>query len=382
MSTLNVENIQHPSSSTPAISLDSNGAMTGSFPYPNRNLLYNGAMQVHQRGTSTASITTSNYYTTDRWSIALSSLGTWTQSVENDAPTGSGLAKSVKLLCTTADSTPAAGDYNYFMQRLEGQDLQRIAKGTSSAQQLTLSFWVKSNVTGTYVVGIRDQDNSRYVGATYSVNASATWEKKTITFPADTTGAFDNDNAYSLALWFWLGAGSTFTSGTLNTTWASYSNANVAVGQTNVAAATNNYWQITGVQLETGSVATEFEFEPYETTLAKCQRYCYRYGGQSGNGNRTSAIGAGGGGTTHVFNVFFPVKMRTTPTVTYDLGAGFQSNNGSAAFTISSILLNVGNSDSCQLAAVASGSATGAGLSFYSVNTSGTHTWVQFNAEL
>jgi hypothetical protein len=328
MSTLNVENIQHPSSSTPAISLDSNGAMTGSFPYPNRNLLYNGAMQVHQRGTSTASITTSNYYTTDRWSIALSSLGTWTQSVENDAPTGSGLAKSVKLLCTTADSTPAAGDYNYFMQRLEGQDLQRIAKGTSSAQQLTLSFWVKSNVTGTYVVGIRDQDNSRYVGATYSVNASATWEKKTITFPADTTGAFDNDNAYSLALWFWLGAGSTFTSGTLNTTWASYSNANVAVGQTNVAAATNNYWQITGVQLETGSVATEFEFEPYETTLAKCQRY---YHSTYASGGYVAGR-ADAGGETWVY-IRFPCEMRSAPTTIVNstvTGAAGKSYNVSA----------------------------------------------------
>ena len=238
-----------------------------------RNLLYNGAMQVAQRGASTASITTAGYYTADRHSFNVTSFGTWTQSVENDAPSGSGFQKSLKLLCTTADAAPAASDVLNLQHRLEGQDLQQIKKGTSNAQELTLSFWVKSNVTGTYIAELVDATNNRQVSAAYSVSASATWEKKIITFPADTTGALVNDSSLALSVLFWLGAGSDRTSGTLNTVWASLTNANRAVGQTNLGAATNNYWQVTGVQLEVGTVASPFEFKPFGQELLECQRY-------------------------------------------------------------------------------------------------------------
>lgn len=241
--------------------------------YGFRNLVINGAMQVAQRGTSASSKTTSGYYTADRFLFGVSSLGTWTQSVENDAPTGSGFRKSLKMLCTTADASPASSDYAAIITRLEGQNLQSVKKGTSSAERLTLTFWVKSNVTGTHIVNFYDYDNNREVSASYSVSASATWEKKTIVIPADTTGAFDNDNATSLEIGFYLGAGSNFTGGSLNTVWSSASASNRIVGQTNVAAATNNYWQITGVQLEVGPVATAFEFKPFDVELAQCQRY-------------------------------------------------------------------------------------------------------------
>jgi hypothetical protein len=241
------------------------------------NLLYNGAMQVAQRGTSTASITTNGYYTADRWQISSAGAqnGSWTMSVETDAPTGSGLRKSLRMLLPTADA-PSASESVQIAQPLEGQDLQRIAKGTSSAQQLTLSFWVKSNKIGTYVAELYDNDNNRSVSMTYSISASATWEKKTITFSGDTSGAFDNDNAASLFLIFWLSAGSDYTSGTLATSWGTLTTANRAVGQTDVAANNNNYWQITGVQLEVGPTATPFEFKSYGTELAECQRYYQR----------------------------------------------------------------------------------------------------------
>ena len=245
--------------------------------FANRNLVINGDMQVAQRGTSTASITTEGYYTSDRWLFNVLNQGTWTQSVENDAPTGSGFRKSTKLLCTTADASPAAADTLVLIQRIEGQNLQQIAKGTSSAKELTVSFWVKSNVTVTYIVELGDADNTRQVSKSYTINASATWEKKTLTFPADTTGAFDNDNGSSLSLLLWLGAGSDRTSGTLNTSWASTVNANRAAGQTNLAASTNNYWQVTGVQLEVGDTATPFEFKSFEDELLECQRYFIRY---------------------------------------------------------------------------------------------------------
>jgi hypothetical protein len=274
-----------------------------------KNLIINGDMQVAQRSSSVASITTSNYYTADRWYAEFTSLGTWTQSVENDAPTGSGFRKSLKMLVTTADASPAAGDYALVQQRLEGQNLQQIAKGTSSAKQLTVSFWVKANVTGTYNVALYDNDNSgRAESRTYSVNASATWEKKTLTFDADTTGAFDNDNARSLDLSFWLGAGTNLTSGTANPTSWNTTTANLAPGQTNLAASTNNYWQITGVQLEVGSTATEFEFLPVQTELALCQRYYYLIanGNNAPIGNASYYSVGDMRGLTH-----FPVTMRT-----------------------------------------------------------------------
>jgi hypothetical protein len=238
-----------------------------------RNVIINGGMSVAQRNTSVTSITSGGYYTADRWYANAGSAGTWTQSVENDGPTGSGFRKSLKMLCTTAATSLSAGANLDIYQALEGQDLQRFTKGTSSAKQFALSFWVKSNVTGTFVAWLADMDNTRSVGATYTISASGVWEKKTIIFPADTTGVFDNDNAASLRLRFHLVAGSTYTSGTLNTLWATTVDANSAVGQVNLAAAINNYWQITGVQLEAGLVATPFEFEPFETTLRKCQRY-------------------------------------------------------------------------------------------------------------
>jgi hypothetical protein len=177
------------------------------------------------------------------------------------------------MLCTTADASPAAEDNIQFFQPVEGQNLQQIKKGTAAAEQLTVSFWVKSNVTGTYIVNLYDNDNARIISKSYTISASGTWEYKTITFPADTTGAFDNDNNLSLYVIWGLGAGSNMTSGTLATTWQSAVEANRYPGQTNVASATNNYWQITGIQLEVGDTATPFEFKSVEDELLECQRY-------------------------------------------------------------------------------------------------------------
>jgi hypothetical protein len=277
-----------------------------------RNLIINGDMQVAQRSSSVASLTAGGYNTADRWHCEINTIGTWTQSVENDAPTGSGFRKSLKMLCTTADASLAAGDFLFLNQRLEGQNLQQVKKGTAAAEQLTLSFWVKSNVTGTYVVEFFDIDNSRSISQSYTVNASATWEKKTITISADTTGAFDNDNSNSFQLNWWLGAGSTYNSGTLQTIWGSRTTANIATGVTNLASAINNYWQVTGVQLEVGSTATEFEFLPAQVELAQCQRYFVSLGGnksaeQFGQGTTT-------GTTLGYIQVQLPISMRSTPT--------------------------------------------------------------------
>ena len=347
MSTVSVTNLKNASSSVNNAVTTSGGDLTNaagvSFMGGSKNLLYNGAMQVAQRGTSTASITAIGYYTADRWGIqtAGSVAGTWTQSIESDAPTGSGLRKSLKMLVTTAKASLAAGDHVALGQTLEGQDVQRIAKGTASAQQVTASFWVKSNVTGTYTAYLFDTDNTRSVSASYTISASATWEKKTITFPADTTGAFDNDNAGSLSLSFNLAAGTTYTSGTLGTTWAAYSASALAVGQTNLAAATNNYWQVTGVQLEVGPVATSFEFKSYGQELRECQRYYQTF----------AAFGVAGyasGASESIMGTLpFNGEMRANPTVTI-------TNNGTTS-RLSSVVVQNSSSRSAIIQVVATG---------------------------
>jgi len=241
-----------------------------------RNIIINGDMSIAQRGTSQASMTSSGYYTVDRWQSQITTMGTWTQSQSTDVPSGQGFTTSLKMDCTVADATPAAGDFLIITSRFEGQNLQYLKKGTSSAESLILSFWVKSTKTGTFVVQLHDNDNTRSISKSYTVNASNTWEKKTITLAGDTTGTLDNDNAESMRINFWLGAGSNFTSGTLNTSWNSVTNADIAVGQVNLADSTDNDWYVTGVQLEAGTTASDFEFLPFDVNLHRCMRYYHK----------------------------------------------------------------------------------------------------------
>ena len=307
-----------------------------------RNVIINGAMQVAQRATSLASITTGGYKTADRWGISNDGFpGTWTQSVENDAPTGSGLRKSLKMLVTTGKAVLASNDAIIIQQAIEGQNVQHFAKGTSNAKKFAVSFWVKSNVTGTHIVRLRDTDNTRHICSTYTINTSGTWEKKTIVFAADTTGAFDNDNAISLSLQFWLVQGTNYTSGTLATSWASVTDANIAVGGSNVASATNNYWQITGVQLEAGDVATPFEFEPYDVTLRRCQRYYYRISSQAGYSYTNFAIGRGRNSTSGFVNFTLPSTMRANPIFSY--GGSLTLGSDLATISVTSIVNDMSN---------------------------------------
>ena len=245
-----------------------------------RNLIINGDMSIAQRGTSSSSITSGGYYTVDRMEHAIN-YGTWTLSQSTDVPTGQGFAKSAKWDCT-ATGTPTAGQELKFRQKIEGQFLQYLKKGTSNAESMTLSFWVKSTKTGTYIVEMRDDDNNRNICQSYTISASNTWEKKTLTFDGDTTGAYNNDNGQSLQCTWWLGAGTNFTSGTLATSWESTTNANRAVGQVNLADSTANEWYITGVQLEVGTSASDFEFLPYDVNLQRCQRYYEQNAGYTG----------------------------------------------------------------------------------------------------
>ena len=303
-----------------------------------KNIIINGDMSLAQRGTSSSSNTTGGYVTCDRWLADIDTQGTWTLSQSTDVPTGQGFANSFKYDCTTADASPAAGDKINLQQRLEGQMLQYLKKGTSSAESTTLSFWVKSNKTGTYICELQDLDNTRQISKSYTISSANTWEKKTITFAGDTTGAFGNDNARSLDVIWYLGAGSNLTSGTLNTSWGSRTNANRAVGQVNLADSTSNDWYIAGVQLETGTSASDFEFLPHDVNLGRCQRYyqkTFEYS-QAPVDNAQKFeyhfIEPYSGGSISGLISYFSVEMRVQPTVTiYTTG---QSANGTGKVTL------------------------------------------------
>jgi len=281
-------------------------------------LIINGDMAIAQRGTSVTGVTGSGSpVVIDRFRNVISSLGTWTVSQSTDVPTGQGFTNSFKMDCTTAEASPSASSYNTFSHRFEGQNLQMLKKGTSSAESVTVSFWVKATKTGTNIVELYDGDNSRQISQAYTIDSANTWEKKVISFAGDTTGTLDNDNNNSLAVQFWLAAGSDRTSGTLNTSWATITNANRVVGQVNHADSTSNDFYITGVQLEIGTFDANsippFQFEDVGTSLARCQRYFTK--------TLAALEGSSGGvGSKKVF-WFFKQTMRATPTISFVNGA-------------------------------------------------------------
>jgi hypothetical protein len=245
---------------------------------PFRNIIINGDMIIAQRGTSQSSITSDGYYTVDRFATETNSSSVWTQSQASDAPSGQGFTYSLKMDCTTAQASPASNDVLLIGQSIEGSMLQAIKQGTANAQSTTLSFWHKHTKTGTNIVELLDADNNNAVSGSYTQSVSDTWEKATITFPANTSGTYDNDQNRSLRIRFIMSAGSDTTSGTLATTWqTTITNADRYAGQVNNADSTSNNFIITGVQYEAGTSASDFEFLPHDTNALRCNRYFQRY---------------------------------------------------------------------------------------------------------
>ena len=278
--------------------------------FSHRNVIINGACLVAQRDNLTTA--QSGYGAVDRFQLLSTGASRFTLS-KNDGPGAQyGLPSALKFETTTADSSIAATDYMYLDTRLEGQDIQRFQKGSSDAKQFTLQFWIKLAVTGTYVVQLFDADNSRHVVANYTVNSANTWEKKIITFPADTTGSFDNDNARSLDIrWHFMG-GSNYRGGTQQTTWGSIVAANMLEGMGNAVSSTGDNF-ITGMQLEVGPEATAFEHRSYAEQLQQCMRYYERQSVADGNGHyATLCMGYRSTSTRVVIQPVFRVFKRAT----------------------------------------------------------------------
>ena len=312
MSTIKVTNINPP---TAGEAVNLNGlAYPTAGPLSNRNLIINGAMQVAQRGTQVTGVTSSGYRAVDRFRPSMGSLGTWTIEQSTDAPDG--FAYSHKFTCTTADASPAAGDDIEMEYKVEAQDLQHLNYGSASAQAMTLSFWVKSNKTGTATVNILQPDNSnKSLSPTYTISSADTWEHKTISIPGDTAGAISNDNGIGLLFAWWLNSGSNFNSGTNRTTWTALDSADRNASNLGVGGAVNDYWQITGVQLEVGSVATPFEHRSYGDELRRCQRYYVDVLAGKSSSNTAICIGAQYNSSAAFGTIHLPVQMRTGPAI-------------------------------------------------------------------
>jgi hypothetical protein len=343
-----------------------------------KNLIINGDMNIAQRGTSSTGITAGGYYTVDRWRQQISGGGTYTQAqtalTSSDAPFADGFSQSVKYDCTTAYTS--ANSFNVLRQIIEGQNLQQLAYGTSSAKSLTLSFWVKSNVTGTAVASLYSADSNKHIGQTYTIDATNTWEYKTVTFVGDTASTFDNDNNASLYVNLMMATGTDYTSGTLPSTWTTYSNADFAAGQTiDISASTSNEISFTGVQLEEGTTATPFEHLQYGQQLARCQRYYTNVTGAS-----TSIVNCAAWSTSTMFGVYnYPTTMRAVPTMTYSALADFDCYMNAVARTPTQILSEYGDENGTRLKMLISGGVLGH-AGWYAIDSGGGT--LEFSAEL
>ena len=272
-----------------------------------RNRIINGAMEIDQRNAGSANTPSNTNYTLDRWQCFLSGGGAYTVLQSNTAPTG--FVNSLLVTTATADSSIAAGDYYIITHKIEGTNISDLAWGSASAKTVTLSFWVRSSLTGTFSGALNNSDSNRSYPFSYTISSGNTWEYKTITIAGDTTGTWLTTTGRGITLRLSLGMGSTY-SGTANA-WAASDLYASSSETAKVIGTLNATWQITGVQLEVGSYATTFERRPYGTELQLCQRYFFTLRGAD------TPIAAGGMQTTTVFAgaVKYPVEMRTTPSL-------------------------------------------------------------------
>ena len=288
-----------------------------------KNMIINGDMRIAQRGTSETSVTSTGYYTVDHFASTFNNLGTWTVSRESDAPDG--FRYSLKHTCTTADASPTTGDYAIVYQKFEMQDVEHLNYGSTAAKDVTLSFWVKSNKSGPASVGIFifSGGSPYFLSKKYTINDSNTWEHKTVTFKGNTDFAVTGgDNTWGFTVEWWMNSGPNYQGNTENI-WTSSDGRNLA--NLGVGGATSDYFSLTGVQLEVGKNATEFEHRSYGEELALCQRYYFRLNSEGSNHPIANVYGESG---SQVYGTFyFPVQMRAAPT-------NFTNSGSSSHFTV------------------------------------------------
>ena len=295
---------------------DSEGSVFSPTSALFRNRIINGDMRIDQRNAG-AAVTVSTSYPVDRFRVVNSTDGSFSAQQDSSAPAG--FVNSVKITTTTADATLTTTQNLHFRQDIEGTNIADFAWGTANAKTITISFWVRSSLTGTFGGTLRNNGGARSYPFTYSISSADTWEQKSVTIAGDTSGTWLTTTGVGIICAFALGAGPD-VSGTAGA-WVG-ANYISATGTTSVIGTLNATWYITGVQLEVGSVATPFERRPYGTELALCQRY-YENSFAAGIAvaNNVGAVAFGGANSINGSNVrssgiFFKVPKRTTPTVT------------------------------------------------------------------
>jgi hypothetical protein len=274
-------------------------------------------MTIDQRNNGAA--VTTNTYCPDRWRVEQTTDGAFSAQQISDAPAG--FVNSLRWTVTTADASLAATQYATVRQGIEGFNIADFNWGTANAKTVTLSFWVKSSLTGTFGGIFGNNDFNRSYPFTYTITSANTWEQKSITIAGDTTGTWNTTNSAGIQIYFGLGVGSTY-SGTAGSWQAS--GLISATGAVNLMGTLNATWQITGVQLEVGTTATSFEYLDYGNILRQCQRYCYAIVNSENATGDGGVIGWGYANTGNQGVAFnkFPVSMRTSPSLTTIASAG------------------------------------------------------------
>jgi hypothetical protein len=339
-----------------------------------KNRIINGAMAINQRGSSI----TSNGYALDRWKITAITGSKMTVQQSSDAPTG---FSNSMLITSSAATTIASGDYYDIGQLIEGFNTSDLGFGTANAKTVTVSFWAKSSLTGTFGGSLQNQASNRSYPFTYTISAANTWEYKTATIAGDTTGTWIGaTNGAGMALLFGLGIGSTYT-GTANAWTAGYIFPTSAVNLLATNAAT---LQITGVQLEVGASATGYEYENYTSLLSKCYRYYYRNKASAAN-QMMSAAGQCYQSTGVVVNIVFPVPMRTAPSALEQTGTAgdysvWNAGTSNLTCTVAPIFNGASNTIGRVETSVASGLVAGHATSLISQGSA--NAYLGWSAEL
>ena len=351
-------------------------------PAVGRNMVINGAMNVAQRATSVTGLGAANAYAAlDRWAIAATgTAGRMTMTQTADGPNGIS-ANCLKLDCTTADASIAAGELMVLRQRFEGLNIQRIGKGVVGAKQVTVSFYVKASASFTFGCELFDVTAERQCTKLFSTTTD--WVRHEIIFPADVddgSSPFNDDNSAELFLSFILHAGSTFTSGNLNTSiFNNLSSANRAPGIDSFFSNTANNFFITGVQMEVGPVATEFEQEQISTTLSKCQRYYHKLVADSAF--TTLGRAAASTATASVINPLGTYNMRAVPSLDSTAASTFLMQAANANETVSAIAINSHASRQSPQLDITNSSTT-AGFAGTLIANNATSSYIAFDAEL
>lgn len=342
----------------------------------NRNKIINGAMQIAQRGTSFTGISSDFKYPADRFKLN-AEFGTFDAVNSSTSPTG--FSNSIKIDCTVTNTSPAATNENFVQYVVEAQDLQDLKYGESGAESITISFYVRSNKTGSYGIWIYSEDGSRQYATTYSISAAEadTWVKREITIPGDTSGTINNDNGAGLNIRWYLGAGSSYA-GTPAAAWEA-----VGANRTtslNFADDTANEWFLSGVQLEVGNTATPYEHKNVADELIRCKRYYHRRTAPAYQ-RPFNGLGVQTVYTSDMcfMNLNHEVEMRADPVLDHSGAATFQAlDTGSR--TIDDITITTGSAESTVLQIDSTGAFTVTYPIMLWANTGGA--WIDLEAEL